>query len=588
MRTWQTASLVPLLGLLLGAGGCRGERTAPRDPFNYEDYFDYFDVDVFRPRFVEVLAADGRPRYATRYYPIGRRPQEFAAEKDPGSRRVFVLGGSVAQRYDGEGTRPRLPQIWRTAFPGETMELINCGTTGYDSSRDRILLEELLSYRPDAVVVMSGVNESKPRPRAWLAKAYMAVAGIPVAGRLCRKIVEGALALEWAVSDQRDPRRFENNIRQMARAARRRGVPLVLCTLPVNLRDMPPRGSLPLADEEFFAAWAATEAGDGPQAERLWRRYLAGHPDAAMAHFFLAKCRDRAGDSAQAREHYVAAFNLGRGAPVPELNRSLRRIAAEEGEPVADLERAFAAVSPQGLVGSGIMDDDVHWSRFADPLVSLAIAQALAEPRCRKADCAQLAGLARSIPLEVGRQSRGASQGRSWQGFWSYMWKPFAEYRDEYSERVVALIESIHRRDPGLLREALRLKSWLRSAVRENPGERPETVEKWWPPLLEHVGEFHRRRGDPAQALTFFDEALRRDPGLRMARVSRGVAYLALGQRARALAALASLEGRPEVRHWIRYYDSRPPARPPAARAPDSARGRNDESPKAGAEDGRE
>ncbi|MCX5797396.1 MAG: SGNH/GDSL hydrolase family protein [Elusimicrobia bacterium] len=324
MRARPTVILA-LCGLLLGSGACRREPAAPQDPSSDPGYFDYLNLDVFRPRFVEILAADGRLHYATRYYPIGRRAQEFAAEKEPGTRRIFVLGGSVAQRYDSDGRRPRLPDIWDAVFPGEKTELINCGSTGYDSNRDRIRLEEVLGYRPDAVVLMSGVNESKALPRAWLAKAYMACAGIPIAGRVCRKIMEGAMALEWAVSDQRSPKKFENNVREMARSARGRGVTLVFCTLPVNLRDMPPRGSLPLADEDFFAAWAAYENGHGPQAALLWSGYLAKHPDDALAHFFLAKCCDRAGDIAQAKKHYTLAENLGRGAPVPELNKSLRR-----------------------------------------------------------------------------------------------------------------------------------------------------------------------------------------------------------------------------------------------------------------------
>ncbi|MCX5797397.1 MAG: tetratricopeptide repeat protein [Elusimicrobia bacterium] len=223
---------------------------------------------------------------------------------------------------------------------------------------------------------------------------------------------------------------------------------------------------------------------------------------------------------------------------------------------MADLEREFEAVSPQGIIGGDIMEDDVHWSRFADPLVSLTIAQALARERCRTADCAKLAGLGRTIPQEARRRSEGAAARRSWQGFYSYMWKPFAEYRQEYSERVVALIESIHRGNPQLLREAIGLKSWLKSAARENPGESPETIEKWWPPLLAHVGEFFRRRGDHAQALRFFEEALRQEPRLEAARMSLGVTYLALGQKERALAELGGLKEKPEARHWIRYYES--------------------------------
>ncbi|MGN6547925.1 MAG: SGNH/GDSL hydrolase family protein, partial [Aureliella sp.] len=117
------------------------------------------DLHHLRPLF--TLSADGRT------YSIGPerlnlfKPASFPAEKPPGTFRIFALGGSTTQGepYSTPTAFPAWMGIDLQAASGRTVEVINCGGLSYASYRVKAILEEVLNYDPDLIVIYSGQNE---------------------------------------------------------------------------------------------------------------------------------------------------------------------------------------------------------------------------------------------------------------------------------------------------------------------------------------------------------------------------------------------------------------------------------------------
>ncbi len=118
------------------------------------------DLQQLRPLFVLNEAADRWEIPAERFNFF--QPDSFLAEKPPGSRRIFVLGGSTVQGrpYSIETSfatwlRLRL----QAASPETEFEVVNCGGVSYASYRVAKILDEVLGHQPDAIVIYTGHNE---------------------------------------------------------------------------------------------------------------------------------------------------------------------------------------------------------------------------------------------------------------------------------------------------------------------------------------------------------------------------------------------------------------------------------------------
>ncbi|MFH2203849.1 MAG: tetratricopeptide repeat protein [Elusimicrobiota bacterium] len=536
---------IPLRFLLLGAllfhAGCGAPSGTDADGFAY------FYLDVHRPFFV------GTTEYSTRR-PLGREPQRFAAVKPADIFRVFIVGGSVAQLYDIGDARPSLREALTAALPGKKIEVINCGMSAYDAARAGLVLNEILDYAPDLVIVMSGANESG---RPLLSRTQARLCRMRPLRGACERWV--ARAAGRRVDRLRDRAAFARTLRAMVHKARARSVPLLLTTLPVALRDMPPRGVLPLEAEPFFTAWTHWERGELKAAAAGFRRYLDADGDVrtfegdGLANYYLARSLDRLGDIEQARTFYLAAQNNHR--PLPLLNDAVRQVAAEEGAPLADLEKAFADAAPQGLPGRELFEDDVHWDRAFDPLATVTIVEALAREHKWEA------ALPPAQSAAIRRSARAAriTAARSWHVFRVRMWEPLRDSRHLFSERVLALLETVHLSIPEAVSDTGRMRSWLERELSGNiwfAGDRAK-LDRWWPAMLAHVGEVHRRGGRPERAAAFFDEALRLAPDLHKARLHKALALLGSGRTDAGRSELERIPNwreDPVIMRWRKVY----------------------------------
>lgn len=90
------------------------------------------------------------------------RPQQFSSVKGAGVKRIFVLGGSTVQGrpYSTETAFSTWMQLELESLGSEhQFEVINAGGVSYASYRVNKILDEVLQYDPDAIVLYTGHNE---------------------------------------------------------------------------------------------------------------------------------------------------------------------------------------------------------------------------------------------------------------------------------------------------------------------------------------------------------------------------------------------------------------------------------------------
>lgn len=317
----------------------------------------------------------GNPRFGWTYFPpaIARVPElfNFPRTKPANTYRVFILGSSAAQGFpDPAYSFGRMLDVMlHERFPGARFEVINTAMVAINSHVVARIARDCLDQSPDLLVVYEGNNEvvgpfgpgtifggfstSRTYTRASLAvratRLGQAVARLPAlfaSGKTTPQVWKGMeFFLENPVRAD-DPRlettrvQFTENLADICRSANAAHVPVVLCTVGVNLFDCAPFASfhppgwagseLAAWEDAYKAGVAAQQAGDFAAAVGHYQR--AAERDAGFAdlQYRLAQCLERTGR----REEALAAFKKARDLDALRfrtdgpLNEAVRRVAA--------------------------------------------------------------------------------------------------------------------------------------------------------------------------------------------------------------------------------------------------------------------
>ena len=246
------------------------------------------------------------PDFGRLFFPraLARRPvQQWIQDPKPaGEFRAFVIGESAALGIpDPAYGFSRQLEVLMNGPGGGAFTAPNLAMTAINSHAFPRIAREALDHGADALIVLAGNNEfvgpfgagtvfdHGPAPRAairltlWLrgTRTGQLVAAL-------REAAGGGSIDTWRglemFADRRvaaaDPRlartraAFRDNLAEVLEAAHRRGVPVLLCTVPVNLRDCAPfaSGAEPSARSAFQAGRAALAAGDGAGAAAALQR----------------------------------------------------------------------------------------------------------------------------------------------------------------------------------------------------------------------------------------------------------------------------------------------------------------------------
>jgi tetratricopeptide (TPR) repeat protein len=324
----------------------------------------------------------------------------FLRVKPANGYRLFVLGESSVQGlpYEIGSFCDWLRVQLRAMLPGRAVEVVNAGNAGWHAREIRLLLQESLRHAPDAVVWMVGHNEMVAQNvlairreltnPAW-SSARELLFSLRTTHVLSSLTSNFALTRRATLHDQspsdyrpcftpaelaRIEERFLEATRGAVRDCKAAGVPIVLCTMPKNLRQSPPSGSHVsealrqdrnrLARYEFQvqSAAEALAAGRADEALDILRAAEAQEALYAKLHFLRAQALEALGRAEEARASYVKALELDvcpMRAPA-WAESAIRRVALDEDVPLVDLEGRFNTASPLGLAGDEWICDNVH------------------------------------------------------------------------------------------------------------------------------------------------------------------------------------------------------------------------------------
>lgn len=330
----------------------------------------------------------------------------------PGTLRVCLLGGSALLGFPDPafGIGRQLELMLQHRYPDHPVEVVHMALDGGNSHVLREVARDLKRLRPQAVVVMTG-NEEVAGPygpasslgrfhhSSRIARLLVLFSRTHLSG-LCATLLERVsparadlqawrsrepITLQGRMSPH-DPRlrsayrSFRNNLSAILRQATEASPVVVVCTVPVNLRDCAPFSSSYLEDEtaaqevreKLRAAIAAETATNRVEASRLYADVIQRDPTHAEALFRAARLALAANRTAEA----AALFSRARDADAlrlradSRLNATIRECAADTSASLLDAEALFAIRSPQGIPGRELFLDHVHYTFEATHLLA--------------------------------------------------------------------------------------------------------------------------------------------------------------------------------------------------------------------------
>jgi tetratricopeptide (TPR) repeat protein len=353
------------------------------------------------------------PRVKGRYfYQIDFNPSTspdlFVNPKPAGTFRIFCLGASttVGYPYWFNGSFPTfLRDRLRATFPRKSIEVINVGMTATNSYAVADIARELPAYQPDCIIVYDGHNEfygalgiasheSLGRSR-WVNRLYLRAVHyrtfallrdvVSAIGSLFRRTNEDlppATMMERLSRGQYVPYDsdlyrdgltvFRENLGELRDICRAAGIPLLLSTQVSNLRRQPPfisaSGPKKLPGEQvtfnlaFNSGVTSYLNGEFSNALATFRGIRGSDTLRADLHYRLAQCLDTLSRPREAAGEYTQARDLDqlRFRASSDFNEAIR--AMEDGSHllVVDIEKAFAASSPDSLIGSEFITEHLH------------------------------------------------------------------------------------------------------------------------------------------------------------------------------------------------------------------------------------
>jgi len=388
-----------------------------------------------RPLFVPTSDGLGRE------IPPSRLPwfchDSFAVPKPANEFRAFVLGGSTVQGHPF--ARQTSFTTWleislAAADPARSWRFINCGGVSYATYRLVPILEEVLNYQPDLIILYEGHNEFlEARSFEHLHRGGLLTSAVDAASRLrtFTLLREGYLRLRGrsstdpsstrtilpeeveALLDYRGGleqyhrndamredviRQYHFNLLRMVRMCREQGVEVLLINPVSKLRDCPPfksEHSADLTPEQLHRWEELTDAAGGQlrrgslgyvRARELYQQAAEIDPRHAGGLYNLAEACDLLEDYSAAKSAYLAAKDAD-VCPLrilQPMNDAVLEIASQENVPLFDAERLFAEHSKNGIPGGDWLIDHVHptiagHQLLADEISALLVARGVIE-----------------------------------------------------------------------------------------------------------------------------------------------------------------------------------------------------------------
>jgi tetratricopeptide (TPR) repeat protein len=331
----------------------------------------------------------------------------FLLDKPVDGIRIFCLGASTTAGfpYEYNATPSRMLQKrLELAFPGKTIEVINAGLTATNSYTVFEFARELAHYQPDAFVVYSGQNEFygalgvgstlSAGSNGAVVRFYLALRRVKIFLLLEEALSDiiGRIALDQTPTDgtlmqqmaaekaipiggplyKSACEAYRRNLQNLAALSAENNIPLILSTLVTNERGLPPFVSLFQTQtgekQREEVTRLVTESTNllGSQrvepAKAVLRSAVGLDSSYALVWYRLGQCYDALAfyDSASLMYDKARDCDGLRFRAPSEFNRIVRSVAANSNIVLADVDSAFRAHSPQGIIGNELLWEHVH------------------------------------------------------------------------------------------------------------------------------------------------------------------------------------------------------------------------------------
>lgn len=227
---------------------------------------------------VELVRAGGR-----RFH-----PQTFSRQPRPDTLRIMVVGDSVPRGPSLQAAYPAQLQ-GLLADQGVRAEVINLAVPGYGARRSQLVVQKILSYEPDLIILhLNDSNEYEDEreyrrsrefqgwhPRHWLMKSFILARAyeikteklqwrlLPEAIRRQRLLNDADAELQAALDEEQQRlwrERFWQTTRQTVAMIREQGIP-VLLVIQAALQSE--AGGSARLDDHGLDAWGRSLQGPG-------------------------------------------------------------------------------------------------------------------------------------------------------------------------------------------------------------------------------------------------------------------------------------------------------------------------------------
>ena len=344
-------------------------------------------------------------KFGWRFFPpaIARTPEPMvlAAEKPKGTCRVFIFGESAAQG-DPEpafGFWRYLQVMLEARYPSVKFEMVNTAMTAISSHVIREIARDCADKAGDVWIVLMGNNEvvgpfgagtvfGPQAPNLAFIRGSIAFKATRLGQWLARMRHNAAEPAVWEGMEmfvhqqirRDDPRmsvvydHFQKNLASIVREGRQSGARVLVSTVPCNLKDCAPFGSMHRRElhatqmqqwnQAFEQANGLMQAGKPAEALVKYREAAKLDSEHAELLFQLARCELALGQVRDAQTNFTRAreWDTLRFRSDARINEIIGQSArASTGGELVDAVEVFGRNAPQGLPGEEFFWEHVHF-----------------------------------------------------------------------------------------------------------------------------------------------------------------------------------------------------------------------------------
>lgn len=394
------AIFIGLLPLLIIEAGLRFA-DLPQTPASDDPLVDLHQL---KPLFVR--SADGErweiPESRYNFF----RPESFAIEKGPNDFRIFALGGSTVQGRPfaiETAFSAWLELALNTVDDSRQYDVINCGGISYASYRLAPILDEVIQYKPDLIILYTGHNEfleertykdlkNLPRGLAQVSRALGSLRTTQALRQYLSSSSDDASEEKWIASPEvnarldvaggladyhRDPKwrndvieHFESTVERMLDRCDRANIPVIVCVPASDLIDTPPfkievaPGLSPEQQATIDHAWKLATQPELNSETRIkaCQQITDLDPRHAGASFILGRLLYEQRQFEQAKRWLVVArdWDVCPLRAPSEIQDAVSLLSERQNVRCLNISEKLDELDPHGLPGSRVFVDHVH------------------------------------------------------------------------------------------------------------------------------------------------------------------------------------------------------------------------------------